>query len=412
MANGASARPAGRGRTGLPRSGARSPGGAGIIARSVRVATAALLAIAWLVPGGASAAEALTVSTPYPAVAVAPGTDVTFDITVDSASAGRVDLALQGVPQGWTASLRGGGYVVDGVQTTAEEPATVTLEIEVPDDASGAHNLVLRATQGSLTTDLPITLRIQEDATTGVSLTTDFPSLRGPSDATFPFTLTLRNDTPRDLTFVVAAEAPEGWTATAEVSGQDQAASALVEAGSTISVSVEVTAPENVEAGTTPVRVTATSSGLSATADLQVEITGSYSMTLTTPDNRLNTSGSAGSEIRQSLVVTNTGTAPLEGLTLRGTPPQGWSVRFDPEAVPTVPPGQEQPVTAIITPSGDAIAGDYEVTITGANDQAGDTELALRVTVETSLIWGLIGVAIIIAVLAGLWWVFQRYGRR
>ena len=152
--------------------------------------------------------------------------------------------------------------------------------------------------------------------------------------------------------------------------------------------------------------------GVTATAELTVEITGSFSMTLTTPDNRLNTSGSAGGEIRQALEITNTGTAPLEGLTLRGTPPSGWSVRFDPETVPAIQPGAEQAVTAIITPSGDAIAGDYEVPITASNDTAGSTDLALRVTVETSLLWGLIGVAIIVAVFAGLWWVFQRYGRR
>jgi uncharacterized membrane protein len=34
------------------------------------------------------------------------------------------------------------------------------------------------------------------------------------------------------------------------------------------------------------------------------------------------------------------------------------------------------------------------------------------VTVETSLLWGIIGVALIVVVLAGLWFVFQRYGRR
>jgi len=36
----------------------------------------------------------------------------------------------------------------------------------------------------------------------------------------------------------------------------------------------------------------------------------------------------------------------------------------------------------------------------------------VRVTVETSMQWAIVGIAIIVATLAGLFWVFQRYGRR
>jgi uncharacterized membrane protein len=34
------------------------------------------------------------------------------------------------------------------------------------------------------------------------------------------------------------------------------------------------------------------------------------------------------------------------------------------------------------------------------------------VTIETSLLWGAIGLALIAIVLVGLWWVFRRFGRR
>jgi uncharacterized membrane protein len=158
--------------------------------------------------------------------------------------------------------------------------------------------------------------------------------------------------------------------------------------------------------------VTATSGDRTVTADLSIEITGSFAMTLGTPDDRLNVSGSAGSEIRQTIVVTNTGTAPLEGVTLQASnTPNGWTVTFDPPTVPTVAPNNAQQVTAIILPSADAIAGDYQVSLEAASESANATQ-AFRVTVETSLLWGLIGVALIVVVLAGLWFVFQRYGRR
>jgi len=378
-----------------------------------RIAASVLLLLAAAIPSAATAAEGLTITTPYPAVAVAPGSDVNFELSVETAAASRVDLAVQSAPAGWTATLRGGGFVVDGVQTIAGEPAAVTLDVTIPADATGTQELVVRATSGSLTTDLPLSIRIEAEAAGDVTLTTDFPELRGPSDATYRFTMNLANDTPEDLTFAINAEAPPGWEATAQVTGQDQAASAIVEAGANVGLEVEVTPPENVAAGPpAPITVTATSGSRSVTADLSIEITGSFSMTLSTPDDRLSVSGNAGSPIRQTIMIGNTGTAPLEGVTLRASDtPNGWTVTFEPATVPTVAPDTTQPVTAIIVPSGDAIAGDYQVSIAASNDAANASQ-SFRVTVETSLLWGLIGVALIVVVLAGLWFVFQRYGRR
>ncbi|HVL53594.1 MAG TPA: NEW3 domain-containing protein [Vitreimonas sp.] len=417
MAHDVSARPAGRWGNGSTGRRSRPPTAIPEVRRAVARAAAGALVVAWLVPGPVSAAEGLDISTPYPAVAVAPGSRISFAITVATATPGRVDLAVQNVPAGWIATLRGGGFVVNGVQTTPDVPAEVTLDVDIPADASGSQDLTVRATSGGLTSDLTLSLRIEAEAEGDVTLSTDFPALRGPADVTFPFNLDLSNDTPQELTFTVeVAQVPPGWQATATITGQEQAASAPVDAGGSVGIQVEVTPPQTVAAGTYPIVVTATSGARQVSTELQVEITGSYSMRLSTPDERLNTSGAAGSEIRQTIQIENTGTSPLEGLTLSAANPAGWSVRFEPPEVPAVPPGSgggnPAQVTAIITPSGDAIAGDYQVSITASNEAAASQTIDLRVTVETSLLWGLIGLAIIIAVFAGLWWVFQRYGRR
>ena len=87
-------------------------------------------------------------------------------------------------------------------------------------------------------------------------------------------------------------------------------------------------------------------------------------------------------------------------------------MKFDPAKVDSIAPGQSANVNAIITPAGSAIAGDYVVTFTAAAQDASSSNVDIRVTVETSLLFGLVGVALIVAVLAGLAWVFQRYGRR
>ena len=80
------------------------------------------------------------------------------------------------------------------------------------------------------------------------------------------------------------------------------------------------------------------------------------------------------------------------------------------EAAAAVPDEMVE-ATAIITPSGDAVAGDYMVTLTAEQDgQQSSTDI--RFTVETSRWWGLAGILLIVAVGVGLWYVFRVYGRR
>ena len=50
------------------------------------------------------------------------------------------------------------------------------------------------------------------------------------STTNFSFNLTLTNDTPDDLTFGAVAGGPAGWTVTAQVTSQAQAASTVVKA--------------------------------------------------------------------------------------------------------------------------------------------------------------------------------------
>jgi uncharacterized membrane protein len=157
--------------------------------------------------------------------------------------------------------------------------------------------------------------------------------------------------------------------------------------------------------------VTATAGAREVAGDLAVVVTGSYGMELATADVVLSARGSAGSAITKQLVITNNGTAPLESVTFSSTQPSEWTVTFDPETVESIAPNAEATVNAIITPSGDAISGDYAVTLRANSTEANDS-VDLRVTVETSLLWGIVGVAIIVAVFVGLAWVFRRYGRR
>ncbi|MFP5342977.1 MAG: NEW3 domain-containing protein [Candidatus Limnocylindria bacterium] len=382
-------------------------------ARMAVALTFASLLLSTMVPVVA-ADDGLHVTTPYPAVAVAPGDSVSFDLTVTSTRTATVALSLSGVPTDWSASLLGGGNVVEGVSVTPDEDGTVRLDVDVPATASaGSATIRVTASDGTATDVLPVRIRVDAEAAGDISLTTTTPSLTGSTDASFSFDLQFRNDTAQDVTLSVAATGEAGWDVSATLTGETQAASTVVEAGSTQGVTVAVTAPADAAAGTYPIQVEARAGERSVTADLAVEITGSYSMTLSTPDSRLSTSGSAGAPTTMTFEVTNTGTAPLTEVTVSATPPTGWDVTFDPESVPTIAPNETATVTATVTPSGEAVAGDYVVSFSAsAEEDAATSTAAVRFTVETSPLWALIGLGLIVLIIGGLLYVFRTYGRR
>jgi uncharacterized membrane protein len=174
---------------------------------------------------------------------------------------------------------------------------------------------------------------------------------------------------------------------------------------------VTAQAPTSTAADTYPITVRALGGPQPVEQDLSVTITGSYSMTLATSDQRLNASLSAGSTTVLNLVVSNTGSAPLDNVAMTATPPQGWTVTFDQDTIAEIAPQATQNVAATIQASNDAVTGDYVVTLLARNAQANDS-VQIRTTVETSPLGGLIGIAVLVIVAVGLFFVFQRYGRR
>lgn len=379
----------------------------------MRAVLAALVLLAALAPA-ASAANGLELTTSFPAVAVAPGSKVTFELDVVNNRAGRVNLQVSGVPSGWTATLKGGGFVVDGVMTDGSKPTTVQLDVQVASDASGSHRITVAASDGSRSATLPLDLRVSEAAAGNVTLESNTPTLQGASDETFTFDLTLRNDTPEPQTVSVSATGPQGlpnWNVQAKFTSESQAASTKVDAGSSTGIQVTVTPASDTAAGTYPITVQATAGSRTISGQLAVDITGKYGITFDTQNQVLSTHGAAGSRIELPVIVTNNGTAALTNVTLSATTPTNWKVDFDQPTIASIDPGKTVNATAFITPTGDAITGDYVVTIKAGNDQATASK-DIRVTVETSLLGGLVGVGVIVVVLGGLGYVFRRYGRR
>jgi uncharacterized membrane protein len=388
----------------------------GAAALSLSLILAAPLAAQSPTPAPVAAATpavtALTVSTLFPSIAVDPGGEATFPLTVQSPQPERVDLAVTQQPDGFRSTIRGNGSIVGSVTTGSEVAPELELRVAVPETATpGTYQVVVDATAASGAAQLTVDLIVSDTSGGSVSMTTDFPALKGDSSKTFQFNLRLSNDTSQEQTFALSGVGPDGWTVDVVPTGQDQAATAVVASGARQNIRVTVDPPQFADAGQYPITVTADAGSYKAETPLLVELTGSYAMTFTAPDGRLNTTATAGNGTTFPVVVTNTGTAPLIGLTLSGTAPTGWKVEFDSTTIAEVPVGGQATANAIITPSGNAVAGDYVVTLTARNEQVNQS-MQVRTTVETSSTFGYIAIGLIVLVLVGLFLVFRRYGRR
>lgn len=369
-------------------------------------------ALGAVVLGSPAPAGALEVVTDYPGVVVEPGGTATFALKVLSPGRERVGLAVAGAPPGWRTTLRGGGSEITAVYSDPSNPPAVEVQVQVPRDApAGTGRVVVRATGPSGARDLSLDLTVASGAGGAFALTPDFDRVRGGPETAFRFDLALQNNSTRKVTFDLGAEAPPGWTVDARPAAQQQAAGASVDAGGKGMIQVTANAPPDATEGEYPIRVSATGGGQTLRADLTVAVTGTPKLRLTTTSERLNVRGRAGRTTTVALVARNEGSAPLRPTTISATPPSGWEVTFEPKSVPPVAPGQRAVVTARIRPKGDAVAGDYSIPVS-ASGQGANENLELRFAVQTSLAGGFVGVALVVAALAGLAWVFRRYGRR
>jgi uncharacterized membrane protein len=358
------------------------------------------------------AAQGLSLTTQFPAVTVTPGTKVSIDLVVDANEDARVALSLSGVPASWTAELHGGGYVVGAVHVDGNDPTDVRLDVDVPTDATGTTRITVRASATGTVVDLPIDITAQVGAGGEVNIETDVVALQGPASDTFTFTTTLRNDKEEDLTFTTTATGPADWDVSAKATAQSNAVSAVVKAGAVAQITVTADPPEDVVAGKYPINLSVVAGEETLTQDLEVVVTGSYTLTLDTPTGVLSTRGSAGTLTDQQFDITNTGSAPLTNVVMTATPPTDWKVEFEPATTETLASGDTLRVTAHITPTSDAIAGDYTIQFRAASEESDDDSAEIRYTVEASPIGAVLGAALIVVALGGLYWVFRRYGRR
>jgi uncharacterized membrane protein len=86
-------------------------------------------------------------------------------------------------------------------------------------------------------------------------------------------------------------------------------------------------------------------------------------------------------------------------------------VVFSPAKVDLIEPGRSAEVAASIKAYKKAIAGDYLTNLEATTSEA-TSKASFRITVKTPLIWGWVGIFVILGALGGVYYLFRKYGRR
>ena len=351
----------------------------------------------------------------FPAVTLRPGETSTVSLHLQNydTKPERLALSVSGVPDGWTATLMGGGQPVQAAMPAANSSVSLELRLDVPKSATmGTQTLTVAAAGDSQNLQLPIAVTLAKDLPAKLTLTPQLPQLRGTSKSSFEYQLGIKNDSGKKLTVSLSAQAPANFDASfTEQYGSQELNAVPVDAGQTKDVKLKVTPPNTAAAGSYKVTARVAAEDASATADLSLDITGQPRLDVSGREGLVSTRASAGKETSVPVVITNTGTAPADEVQLSGSAPSGWKVTFDPKTIDRIAPNDNKEVQALITPTEKAIAGDYVTTIRAAarGESASST---FRVTVTTSTMWGIAGVGIIGVALLVMVGAVARFGRR
>lgn len=381
-----------------------------------RLVLATLVLFVALLAALPAAAAGVTLSTRFPGITVKPGEKVNLMLDVENTGpSGIVNIQVAELPQGWEApSLRGGGFAVSQVFVPGGKSESVNLELKVPDQASEqAYRILLKATGSAGVDQLPVELKVAKTAASRARLTTQFPALKGASDAPYTFKVDLANDSDAKQTFALSAQAPKGWEVAFKPAYENKRLVTIpVDANGTQGLEVEVKVPAEAEAGTYKIPVSANAGSISANLEVQLDVEGRYELGVTTPSGRLSAEATVGRNNPLTIQVENKGSAPVRGVTLSASTPPNWSVTFNPDKInDELKPGDTRQVEATLKPDTRAIAGDYVVSVT-ARAEATSKRTDFRVGVRTSTTWGLVGVLVVVLVVGGVGWVFKTYGRR
>jgi len=369
-----------------------------------------ILAISLVISLKASTKDSIYLYTPYTKIYASPGDaiDYSIDLYNKTGSTQNINIKVLNLPKDWLYELKSGGWKISQISLLPDGQKNINLKVTVPLQVEKGIYRFKVVAEGYYS--LPLAIEVTKKGTYKTDFTCEQPNMEGDAKSTFTFMTKLSNQTNEKQLYSFRSEAPEGWRVTFKVNYKAVTA-AEIDAMTTKDVLIEIDPPDMIEAGKYGIPVYASTGNSTASLILEVVITGSYKIELTTPTGLLSTSITSGKDRRIELSVKNTGTSEIAGINFESSTPINWNVTFEPQKIEKLKPGESAKVVATIKVDKKAIAGDY-ITRIYAKNPAASSDITFRVTVKTPLIWGWIGILIILAALGFVYYLFKKYGRR
>ena len=358
----------------------------------------------------------------YPGVEITKDDDVSMDIIFYNKGKKdeNIEVWVEQKPEGWQARVKTYRFDVTGVHVPSADDKTLTFEAEPDENVQPGKyefRVAAKTPDGRFNMAQTIMVSIKEGEadkkeSKGVKLTTSYPVLRGPSDATFEFSVEVDSKLDEDAVFDLFAQGPQGWEINFKPAYESKFISSLrIKSKQSTSVAVEVKPAMGAQAGEYPINIRVASSDAKAEAALVVILTGTYGLEVGTPNGLLSLDARQGKAANISFYVKNTGSAANHNIKFMSFKPENWKVEFNPENIDLVKPGEIKQVELTITPYEDALVGDYSVSVS-VEGEKDNKIIEFRTTVKASAAWGWIGIGIIVVVIVGLFGLFRWLGRR
>ncbi len=227
------------------------------------------------------------------------------------------------------------------------------------------------------------------------------------------YEMTLKNAGRNDDTYTLSVLGlPEQWYARFKESSDatEEVSEIYVPSGEEKSLYLDFIPPYSVGVGEYNFTAVIGSSARQYEENLTLRLRGSYDMRTYTKSYRHDID--RGDTLTFDMTVSNAGVGgALTNIGINMSAPQGWRVTVDPASVASLEPGERATVQVTVVPPADIVAGEYKVVALVKSDQD-EVEDEYRIVVKEQSYVAVLGLLVMAGVVAGLWYMFRKYGRR
>jgi len=244
-------------------------------------------------------------------------------------------------------------------------------------------------------------------------ITLNSPVITTTADTKPRYDLTIRNIGKDDDTFRLGSEnLPQDWYVRYEekaAPGTD-ISEVFLKSGEEKAMVVEAIPPHDVTVGDYRIPLVIDSSATSYAENLTAKIKGSYELKVYADQYQY--SVNKGDSLTFSIRLTNTGNAgTLTNVSTVISAPDGWNADISPETIAGIPPGESATVKLRIVPPGNIVASEYKVSVKVTSDQTEKSD-DFRVVVHEQSLIAIFGIALLMLIGGGVYYMFRKYNRR